>query len=92
MNRNVLVSAMAVVGAITMTSAWAHLPGRMTGGGSFFCEDPSTGGTQTFTDAGEPGTSDTGSISIMQGGATVLTCTEAALTFGNHQAHRARPR
>jgi hypothetical protein len=46
----------------------------------------------TFTDAGEPGTSDTGSITIMQGGTTVLTCTNAALTFGNHQAHRALPR
>lgn len=38
----------AVVGAMTMVAAWAHDPGRMTGGGSFFCLD-SSGAMQRIT-------------------------------------------
>jgi hypothetical protein len=153
---------------MTMGVAWAHQPGRMTGGGSFFCSDLATGnqrvthgfelhcklenepvsvpnnleinfsggdnfhlttltdavcvdtdaiqqppsapfdtffggGTGTFnglpasisfvfTDGGEPGTKDTASVVITLTGATtpVLNCSSAtALTFGNHQAHKA---
>jgi hypothetical protein len=48
--------------------------------------------TFTFTDGGEPGTKDTALVIITLAGSTtpVLKCDQAtALTFGNHQAHRA---
>ncbi|HYF44049.1 MAG TPA: hypothetical protein VEA35_16605 [Ramlibacter sp.] len=38
----------AALGAMTMISAWAHSPGRMTGGGSFFCLD-TAGAMQRIT-------------------------------------------
>jgi hypothetical protein len=41
----------------------------------------------TFTDAGEPGTSDTASILIMDSGGTEVLEISGLLTFGNHQAH-----
>jgi hypothetical protein len=41
----------------------------------------------TLVDAGEPGTSDTISITIVSGGITVLSCTDSVLDGGNHQAH-----
>jgi hypothetical protein len=43
----VVLCAGAAVAALTISSAWAHEAGRMTGGGSFFC--PYYGGTQRVT-------------------------------------------
>ncbi|RZL89612.1 MAG: hypothetical protein EOP82_18925 [Variovorax sp.] len=46
--------------------------------------------TFTFTDGGEPGNpNDTALFIITQAGQTVVSCGEAPLTFGNHQAHKA---
>jgi hypothetical protein len=43
----------------------------------------------TLVDAGEPGTSDTITITIKNAaGATVLSCTNVTLDGGNHQAHK----
>jgi hypothetical protein len=48
--------------------------------------------TFTLTDAGEPGTSDTITVTIKDSsGATVLACPTATLDGGNHQAHRNTP-
>jgi hypothetical protein len=45
----------------------------------------------TLVDAGEPGTKDTAAftITLVNGGAEVLSCPATALTFGNQQAHNA---
>lgn len=43
----------------------------------------------TFTDDGEPGTTDVASIRIVAADGTVVVDADDVLTFGNHQAHGA---
>jgi hypothetical protein len=48
--------------------------------------------TWTFTDAGEPGTSDLAQITVTDaGGNIVLSAGPSFLRFGNHQAHAENP-
>jgi hypothetical protein len=41
--KSVLCAAAAAAAMMVVGSAWAHEPGRMTGGGSFFCSELATG-------------------------------------------------
>jgi hypothetical protein len=55
--------------------------------------EPGATAEWTFTDAGEPGTVDQIVSLVIRdaGGSVVLTVEEEFLTFGNHQAHKAKP-
>ena len=49
--------------------------------------DPGATISFTFTDAGEPGTSDTAEIAIFNAAGWQVLSISGPLTFGNHQAH-----